>query len=94
MRSSRFPLPRYRMAAGLLAGAGVLALTAIAVPASAAPQGRHPLSGSTPRWLHQARDLGATSSSQQVNFGVLLAMRDQAGAVAALQAISDPTSPS
>ena len=94
MRSSRFPLPRYRMVAGLLAGAGVLALTAIAVPASAAPQGRHPLHGSTPRWLHQARDLGATSASQQVSFGVLLAMHDQAGAVATLQAISDPASAS
>jgi subtilase family serine protease len=89
-----FRLPRYGVVAGLLAGAGVLALTVMAVPAAAAPQGRHPLHGSTSRWLHQARDLGATSSSQQVNFGVLLGMRDQAGAVAALQAISEPSSAS
>src|SRR5215831_15860036 len=93
MGSSRFP--RFRVAGGLLAaGATALAVIAIAGPASAAPQGRHPLHGSTPRWLHQARDLGATSSVQQVNFGVLLGMRDQAGAVATLQAISDPASPS
>ena len=58
----------------------------------AAPQGRHPLNGSTPRWLHLAQDMGASQSSQQVNFGILLGLRDQAGAVATLQAISDPTS--
>ena len=94
MKSSRFTLPRHRVVAGLLAGAGLLALSAIAVPASAAPQGRHPLHGSTPRWLHQARDLGATPSAQQVSFGVLLGMRDPAGAVATLQAVSDPASAS
>jgi len=66
----------------------------MAVPASAAPQGRHPLHGSTPRWLQQARNLGATPSAQQVGFGVLLGMRDPAGAVATLQAISDPASAS
>jgi subtilase family serine protease len=94
MKSSRFSLPRHRVVAGLLAGAGLLALSATAVPASAAPQGRHPLHGSTPRWLHQARDLGATPPAQQVSFGVLLGMRDPAGAVATLQAISDPASAS
>jgi hypothetical protein len=44
--------------------------------------------------LHQARQVGATPSAQQVQFGVLLSMRDQAGAEAKLQAISDPTSAS
>jgi len=92
MGLSRFP--RYRAVIGLLASATVVAISAMAGSASAAPQSRHPLNGSTPRWLHQARDLGAGQSSQQVNFGVLLGMRDQAGAVAALQAISDPTSAS
>jgi subtilase family serine protease len=94
MKSSRFAVPKHRVVAGLLAGAGLLALSAMAVPASAAPQGRHPLHGSTPRWLHQARNLGATPSAQQVSFGVLLGMRDPAGAVATLQAISDPGSAS
>jgi subtilase family serine protease len=92
MRSSRFPM--HRVIGALLAGTGLLALSAMAVPAAAAPQGRHPLHGSTPRWLHQARDLGATPSAQQVGFGVLLGMRDPAGAVATLQAISDPASAS
>jgi len=36
--------------------------------------------------------MGASTTSQQVNFGILLGLRDQAGAVATLQAISDPAS--
>jgi subtilase family serine protease len=47
-----------------------------------------------PKWLHQAHDMGASSTGQQVNFGVLLGMRDQAGALATLKAISDPASSS
>src|ERR1700729_1603804 len=77
-------------ALGLLTVAGV---ALAAAPASASP-GRQQLRGSTPGWLHGARNLGATPSSQQVGFGVLLAMRNQAGAEAQLQAISDPSSPS
>jgi subtilase family serine protease len=91
MGSSRFTR---KVAIGLLASATVVGLSAMAASATAAPQGRHPLSGSTPRWLPQAQDVGSPSSSQQVSFGMLLSMRDQAGAVAALQAISDPTSAS
>jgi len=91
MGSSRFTR---RVAAGLLASATVIGLSAVAGSASAAPQGRHPLSGSTPRWLHQARDMGTSQSSQQVDFGVLLGLRDSSGAAAALQAISDPASAS
>ena len=91
MGSSRFVR---KMAIGLLASGTVIGLTAAAGAASAAPQGRHPLGGSMPKWLHQARDMGTSSSAQQVNFGVLLGMRDQAGAMATLQAISDPASPS
>ena len=67
----------------------------MAVPASAsAGRHSHPLPGSTPRWLHRARDLGATPAANRVNFGVLLGMRNQASATATLQAISDPTSAS
>jgi subtilase family serine protease len=47
-----------------------------------------------PKWLHQAHDMGASSTAQTVNFGVLLGMRDQAGAMDTLKAISDPASPS
>jgi len=36
--------------------------------------------------------MGTSTTSQQVNFGILLGLRDQAGAVATLQAISDPAS--
>jgi subtilase family serine protease len=83
-----------KVAIGLLAGGTVIGLTATAGAATAAPQGRHPLDGSMPRWLHQAHDMGASSSAQQMNFGVLLGMRDQAGAMATLKAISDPDSSS
>jgi subtilase family serine protease len=93
MRSSRFP--RYRAAAGLLvASATAVALAMAPGAASASPTARHPLDGSLPRWLPQAQNLGSTSSSQQVSFGVLLSMRDQAGAAATLKAISDPSSSS
>ncbi len=47
-----------------------------------------------PKWLHQARDMGASSTAQRMNFGVLLGMRDQAGAMDTLKAISDPASSS
>ena len=91
MGSSRFVR---KVAIGLLASGTVIGLTAAAGAASAAPQGRHPLDGSMPKWLHQAHDMGASSSAQQMNFGVLLGMRDQAGAMATLKAISDPASSS
>ena len=83
-----------KVAIGLLAGGTVIGLTATAGAATAAPQGRHPLDGSMPKWLHQARDKGASSTGQQMNFGVLLGMRDQAGAMDTLKAISDPASSS
>jgi subtilase family serine protease len=91
MASFRFI--RRTVLAGVLSGVTVVGVAAVAGPASASggPQ-RHTIAGSTPRWLNKARSLGATPSSEQVNFGVLLGMRDQAGATATLQAISDPTS--
>lgn len=84
------------MLAVAVSGATVIGLAAAANTASAAGSGtgRHYLAGSTPRWLNQARSLSTTSSTEQVSFGVLLGMRDQAGAEATLQAISDPTSAS
>src|ERR1700755_1588722 len=91
MGSSRFVR---RVAIGLLASGTVIGLTAAAGAASAAPQGRHPLDGSMPKWLSQAHDMGTSAATQQVNFGVLLGMRAQAGPAATLQAISDPASSS
>jgi subtilase family serine protease len=91
MGSSRFVR---KVAIGLLASGTVIGLTAAAGAASAAPHGRHQLDGSMPKWLHQARDMGASSTAQRMNFGVLLGMRDQAGAMDTLKAISDPASSS
>jgi len=83
-----------KVAIGLLAGGTVIGLTATAGAATAAPQGRHPLDGSMPKWLHQAHDMGASSTAQQMNFGILLGMRDESGALATLKTISDPDSSS
>jgi subtilase family serine protease len=70
-----------------------LAVTAMAVPASAAPSpDRHVLGNSLPQWLHQARQLGHAPTGDRVDFGVLLQMRDSAGALATLADISDPAS--
>ena len=83
-----------RVAVGLLAGATAFGLSVSAGAASAAPQTRHPLTGSTPKWLPFARDMGTTVSTDSVNFGVLLGMRDESGALATLKAVSDPHSAS
>ena len=76
----------------LLAGAAVLATVVLAGPATASAPSRHLLAGSAPRWVSHATTVGATPKTQQVAFGVLLHMRDQAGAVRALQAVSEPAS--
>jgi len=76
----------------LVAGVTAVAVTSIARTASASPSPRA-VPDSAPRWTGDARVLGNTSADQRVDFGVLLKMRDQAGAVATLQNISDPNSP-
>jgi subtilase family serine protease len=81
-----------KVAVGLLASATVVGLSMTAGAATAAPQGRHPLTGSTPKWLPFARDMGTTVATDQVNFGVLLGMRDESGALATMKAVSDPAS--
>jgi subtilase family serine protease len=85
---------RSRLFGALIAAATVLGVTAVALPASAAPRDGRPLAGSTPRWLARAHRLGATPAGQRVSFGVLLKMRDPAGAAATLQSISSPGSAS
>jgi subtilase family serine protease len=67
---------------------------AAAVEPASASEGRQALHDSGPGWLARARDLGVTPSAAPIHFGVLLAMRDQAGAEATLQRIADPGSAS
>jgi subtilase family serine protease len=76
----------------LVAGAAVLATAVLAGPATASSPSRHLLAGSAPRWVSHARTVGATPKRQQIAFGVLLRMRNQAAAVRTLQAVSEPTS--
>src|SRR5271156_23999 len=93
MASMRFV--RRSALAVVISGATVFGgLAAAAGTASASGPPRHYLSGSTPKWLSKAHSVGTTSSSEQVSFGVLLGLRDEAGAEAALQAISTPGSAS
>src|ERR1700761_4370058 len=94
MASMRFV--RRSVLAVVASGATVLGLAAAAAPASASgpASSRHYLSGSTPKWLSKAHEAGATSSSEKVGFGVLLGLRNEACAEAALQAISTPGSAS
>jgi subtilase family serine protease len=80
-----------RAAAIIASAAAAVALAATAQPASAAPH-RHTLPDSKPHWLAKARHQGAVANSSQVHFGVLLKMRDQAGADALVQRLSDPAS--
>jgi subtilase family serine protease len=62
-------------------------------PATAAPRpGRHQLANSQPRWLGKARDAGAPAGKDTISFGLLLKLRDNAGAEATLASISDPAS--
>jgi subtilase family serine protease len=88
-------IARRAVLAAVISGAAAIGgLAAATTPASAAGPARHYLSGSTPKWLSKAHTVGATSSSEQVSFGMVLGLRDEAGAEAALQAISSPDSAS
>ncbi|MGD0241063.1 MAG: S53 family peptidase [Streptosporangiaceae bacterium] len=65
-----------------------------ATAATAVSSAPHPLAGSTPKWLPFARDMGTTVTTDPATFGILLGMRDAAGAQATLKAVSDPSSAS
>jgi subtilase family serine protease len=82
-----------RIVAALGAGATVLALASIAQPANAA-SGRRVMKGTAPTWLSHAKDRGALAKGTKVDFGVLLSIRNQAQAEAALKTVSDPSSAS
>ncbi|HEY3633023.1 MAG TPA: protease pro-enzyme activation domain-containing protein, partial [Jatrophihabitantaceae bacterium] len=80
-----------RAAACLAAGVTVIAVTSVATTAAASPS-PHAVPGSVPKWTGQARALGNAASSQPVDFGVVLKLRNASDAVATLQRISDPDS--
>jgi subtilase family serine protease len=82
-----------RLIVGLATGAMTLGITGVAQNASAAPS-PHALAGTTPKWLREAKVDGHTGSAERVNFGVLLGMRNQAGAEAAVRALTTPGSAS
>ncbi|WP_033291885.1 S53 family peptidase [Amycolatopsis jejuensis] len=71
-----------------LAAAGSLA----ASPAVASAQGRADIPGSHPSWANPAAKVADTAKSSTVDFRVYLNLKDQAGAEAAAQAVSDPRS--
>jgi subtilase family serine protease len=84
---------RYRLTAVVALGAAVVSVLGAAPAASARP-GRHAISGSKPRWLARAKAAGTPAAAQTIHFGLLLAMRDSAGAEATLAKVSDPGSAS
>lgn len=85
---------RSRLALVIALGVGVTSILG-AAPAAQARPGRHVINGSRPRWLSRAKAEGtAPAAASTIGFGVLLKMRDSAGAQAALAAVSDPDSSS
>ncbi len=86
---SHIPILRRATVVPAVIAAGALSIVAIAAPAHA--DSRHRV-GTDPGWTSHARTLGQASSSEQVDFGLLLKMRNQSAAVAQLQSISDPSS--
>jgi subtilase family serine protease len=84
---------RYRITAVVAVGAAAASVLG-ASPAQAARPGRHTLSGSKPQWIARAKDAGTPAAASTIQFGLLLAMRDKAGAESTLAAVSDPDSAS
>ena len=85
---------RSRLVLIVALGTAVVSVLA-AAPAAQARPGRHVLNGSRPNWLSRAKAAGsAPAAASTIRFGVLLKMRDAAGAEATLASLSDPTSAS
>jgi subtilase family serine protease len=85
---------RSRLTLIVALGAAVTSVLA-AAPAAQAKPGRHVLNGSRPQWLAKAKATGsAPASASTIHFGVMLKMRDAAGAEATLASLSDPASAS
>lgn len=85
------PSLKRRATACLVAGVTAVAVTSVATSAAASPS-PHAVPDSVPQWTSQARVLGDAASSQPVDFGIVLKLRNQSDAVATLQRISDPDS--
>jgi subtilase family serine protease len=85
---------RSRLVLIVALGTAVISVLA-AAPAAQARPGRHVLNGSRPHWLARAKAAGsAPAATSTIHFGVLLKMRDAAGAEATLASVSDPASAS
>src|SRR3569623_1220739 len=81
---------RSRLTRIVAVGAAVTSVLA-AAPAAQAKPGRHGLNGSRPNWLAEAKATGsAPASASTIHFGVLLKLRDAAGAAATLASLSNP----
>jgi subtilase family serine protease len=77
----------------VVAISAAVAVVFAAAPAAQAKPGRHVISNSRPSWLGRARSAGsAPAAASTIHFGLLLGMRDVAGAEATLAAVSDPAS--
>jgi subtilase family serine protease len=84
---------RSRLALAVALGTAAASVLGMGPATAAARPGRHVLNGSQPRWLSRARATGsAPAAADKISFGVLLKLRDGAGAESTLASISDPTS--
>jgi subtilase family serine protease len=82
-----------RLTIASIGGAALLAASFGAAGSASAAAARHPLAHTKPQWLARGQRVGATSDTTKIDFGLLLGMRDQAGAEATLKRVSDPSSP-
>ncbi|WP_245664869.1 S53 family peptidase [Actinoplanes subtropicus] len=84
---------RSRLALVVALGTAAASVLGAGPATAAARPGRHALAGSQPRWLGKARATGgAPAAADQIQFGVLLKLRDSASAEAKLASIADPAS--
>jgi subtilase family serine protease len=81
-----------RRALTLFVSLALAGAAAAAVPMMASAQGRTAIPDSHPQWATPQTKVADTASSSKLSFRVYLPMRDQAGAEAAAQAVSDPSS--
>ena len=84
---------RSALLGGLLAVVTACSVVALAPQASAA-QSRHPLPGSTPKWLGNAHRVAATPDNKKISFGLLLGLRNADKIDSQIQALTDPSSAS
>ncbi|HEX7738038.1 MAG TPA: S53 family peptidase [Marmoricola sp.] len=86
-----FFTPARRAAAVIAAAATAVTLSTAITPAQASPQ-RHRLPDSKPHWLSKAKAGGDVANGAQIQFGVLLKMRNQTAADDLARRVSDPAS--